>query len=169
MNDQQPPAGTPDPGQQPPGSAYPPPPNPYAQQQYPYAQPGPQPNPYGVPSYQPAYGGAGLPDHPSATTALVLGLVGLVGILFCGGLTLVLAPFAWATGSRALQAIDAEPGRYGGREKAAAGRVMGIIGTVLLALGIVLLVVGIGLLVAFGHSTSHPEPVLPTGSGFANS
>jgi hypothetical protein len=145
----------------------PPPPNPYAQQD-PYAAP--PPNPYGSQPYQPAYAGGGLPDHPSATTALVLGIVSLVGIVFCGGLTLVLAPFAWVIGSRAVRAVDATPGRYGGREKAAAGRVMGIIGTVLLALGIVALIALIALVVAFGgSSTSNPSPVITHASGFANS
>ncbi len=68
---------------------------------------------------------------------MVLGIVGLVGIAFCGGLTLVLSPFAWAIGRKSVAEIDANPGRYGGRDKANAGKIMGIIGTVLLALGIV--------------------------------
>jgi hypothetical protein len=142
-----------------------PPPNPYAQQ-----------NPYGAPPdsqwaqpYQPAYGGGGVPDHPSATTALVLGIVSLVGILMCGGLTLVLAPFAWGLGSRALRAIDASPGQFGGRDKANAGRVMGIIGTVLLVLGIIAILGVIALLVAVSRGTGDPSPVLPSGSGFVTS
>ncbi len=87
-------------------------------------------------AYPPGYG-AGLPDQPSATTAMVLGIIGLVGIAFCGGLTLVLSPFAWAIGRKSVREIDANPGRYGGRDKANAGKIMGIIGTVLLVIGIV--------------------------------
>ena len=123
-----------------------PPQNPYAAPQSPYQPP---PNPYPQPgsfdqyaapgaygahtygAYPPGYG-AGLPDQPSATTAMVLGIVGLVGIVFCGGLTLVLSPFAWAIGRKSVAEIDANPGRYGGRDKANAGKIMGIIGTVLL-------------------------------------
>lgn len=141
-------------GQQDPQAPYAPPP------QSPYPQPGSfdqygvqpsGPQPYGT---YPAGYGAGLPDHPSSTTAMVLGIVALVGLLVCGGLTLVLSPFAWAMGSRAVREIDAEPGRYGGRDKANAGRIMGIIGTVLLALGVLLIVVLIVGLVAAGTSTS---------------
>jgi hypothetical protein len=106
----------------------PPPPH---QQQPPYGQP--QPGQYAF-TPQP-------PTHPSATPALVLSLVGLVGILVCGGITLVLSPFAWSIGSRAVREIDANPGAYSGRESANAGRIMGIIGTVLLVIGVVGLIV----------------------------
>lgn len=153
-----------------------PPPDPYAPPPNPYPQPGTfdqlaAPNPYGAPppgpGYPPGYPGAILPDHPSSTTALVLGLISLIGIVFCGGVTLVLSPFAWITGSRAVRAIDAEPGRYGGREKANAGKIMGIIGTVLLVLA-VLAVIGLVILVfAIGTSSNDPSPVIS--SGFANS
>jgi hypothetical protein len=139
--------------------------NPYAPPPNPYPQPGSYdqyaaPQPYG-PGYPP-YVGA-LPDHPSATTAMVLGIIGLAGLLFCGGITLVLSPFAWAIGGKAVREIDAEPGRYGGRDKAQGGRVMGIIGTVLLMLGVLLVVflVAVGLSVG---SSSQPTPVLPNPS-----
>jgi hypothetical protein len=46
--------------------------------------------------------------------------------------------------------IDAQPGRYGGRDKAQAGKVMGIIGTVILGLG----VLAILLIVIVAVSTS---------------
>ena len=135
------------PGQQPPA---------YGQQ--PYGQPpayGQQP--YGQPPYgqQPGYGyGAPAPaNHPSATTALVLSLIGLAGIAFCGGITLVLSPFAWRTGAKAVHEIDANPGMYGGRDQANAGRIMGIIGTVLLAIGVVLLI-GLVTLAIVGSATS---------------
>ena len=126
------------------------PPPPYGQPQYPAPQQPGQPygqqpygqSPYGAP--QQPYGapqgyGYGQPapaNHPSATTALVLSLIGLAGIAFCGGITLVLSPFAWRIGARAVREIDENPGTYGGRDQANAGRIMGIIGTVLLVLGL---------------------------------
>jgi hypothetical protein len=98
-----------------------------------------------------------LPDHPSATTSMVLGIIGLVGLLFCGGLTLVLSPFAWAIGAKSVREIDQQPGRYGGRDKAQAGKWMGIIGTILLILGVVLI---IGLIViGVAVDSSDPTPV----------
>lgn len=137
------PHGQQEPGQQPYGQQPPYGQAPYGQQQ-PYGQPG-----YGAP----VYGGPtqpGAPPHPSAMTALVLGIVSLAGIVFCAGLTLVLAPFAWWTGGRAVKEIDADPGRFGSREQAQAGRVMGMIGTGLLVMGI-LSIIG---LIAIGVATS---------------
>jgi hypothetical protein len=158
----------PEPEPQPPYA--PPPPNPYVRQD-PYGG-APPPNPYGAqpyaPPYAPAAGGGGVPDHPSATASLVLGIVSLVGVVLCGGLTLLLAPFAWGVGSRALRAIDASPGQFGGREKASAGRIMGIIGTVLLVLGILALVALFALLFAVGQS-GDPTPSFPSESAFVNS
>jgi hypothetical protein len=119
-----------------------------------------QPTPgsaYGQPyGYQQPYGyRPPAPKHPSATTAMVLGIIGLVGILGCGGITLVLSPFAWAIGSKAVKEIDAAPpGSVGGRSEANSGRVMGIIGTILLILGVIALIALIGLLVAYDGSSS---------------
>lgn len=136
---QQPAYGTPPPAQ----PAYGTPPPAYGAP----AQPG-----YGTPQQGAAYGypAAPRPNHPSATTALVLSLVALAGILFCGGITLVLSPFAWRLGTKAVREIDASPGTYGGRDQANAGRIMGIIGTVFLGLGI-LAIVG---LIAIGLASS---------------
>jgi hypothetical protein len=141
------------PGQDP----YGPPPttDPYGQQpgygQSAYGQDPSGQNAYGQAGYPPAGYGYGTPapaNHPSATTALVLSLVGLAGIAFCGGLTLVLSPFAWRIGARAVREIDESQGRLGGRDQANAGRIMGLIGTVLLVLGILALIALVGLLVA---------------------
>lgn len=130
----------------------PPPANPYAPQQgQPHGQQPYPPQPYGQQPYGQPYPGAGYhaphtgggEQHPSATTALVLGIVSLAGILFCGGITLLLAPFAWWMGGKAVKEIDADPGRYTGRDQAQGGRVMGIIGTVLLALGLLALVLAV--------------------------
>ncbi len=142
----------PKPDQQPYGQPTDPPPygqqQPYGQppagQQQPYGQ-----APYGAPGYTPPYGTSMAPKHPSATTALVLGLVALVGMFLCG-VPILLAPFAWITGGKAVKEIDAHPGQFSGREQAQAGRIMGIIGTVLLGLIIVFIILGIGLLFASG-------------------
>ena len=143
-------------GQQPYGTP-PPAQNPYGQQQpygqQPYGQPYGQ-QPYGQPGY--GYGPQPPANHPSATTALVLSLIGLIGGVFCG-LPLVLSPFAWRAGARAVREIDANPGMYGGRDQANAGRIMGIIGTVLLVLGLI----GLIGLIAVGVSTSDSSTVTP--------
>src|SRR5688572_27935872 len=90
----QPTSGGPPPGQ-PPG-------------QPPYGQP-PNPQvPYGAPP--PTYGPI-VPDHPQATTVLILGIVGIV---VCG----VAAPFAWVMGNRVIREIDASGGTLGGRSNA---------------------------------------------------
>jgi hypothetical protein len=73
------------------------------------------------------------PDHPQATTSLVLGVAGVV---LCG----LAAPFAWATGRRTVREIDASQGRLGGRGAAQAGYVLGIVGTMILAIGVLVLV-----------------------------
>lgn len=111
-------------------------------QQQPYGQPPSgqygQYGQYGQPPHgQPAYGQSPYgqppmgyaPDHPKATTALVLGILGLV---VCG----VIAPFAWRIGRRTLDEIDGSHGQLGGRGTAQAGYVLGIIGTVVLLLGL---------------------------------
>jgi hypothetical protein len=86
-----------------------------------------QPQPY-QPA-PPAYGYV-VPDHPKATTSMVLGILGIV---VCG----VIAPFAWSIGKKTRDEIDASGGRLGGRGQAQAGYVLGIVGTVLLGLGLV--------------------------------
>jgi hypothetical protein len=161
----QPPAQT-NPYETRPTSGHQPTPPPYGQPSAPPSAPSYGQQPYGQQGYgqgQPAYGdqqgypqqqqwgqpgyGTHQPEtHRSATTAMVLGLIGLVGIMFCGGLTLVLSPFAWVIGGRAVKEIDANPGRYSGRDQAQGGRIMGIIGTVLLVLGLIGIVLFIGLI-----------------------
>jgi hypothetical protein len=84
--------------------------------------------PYGPPQYgQPSYGPP--PDHPQATLALVLGILGAVLCVIC-------APFAWVIGQRVVREIDASGGRYGGRGQAQAGYILGMIWTILLAVGL---------------------------------
>ena len=95
----------------------------------PPAQPGPGHGGYGAPA---------APAHPSASTVLVLGILGLV---VCG----ILAPFAWVKGTRTLREIDAQPGRWSGRDQVQIGRVLGIVGSVLLGLALVFALVMIVL------------------------
>jgi hypothetical protein len=160
--------------QVPPTTAYPQ--NPYGQQnpyvqQNPYAFPGQstyggqpaagnvpppgQPAPYyyppgpGAGPGQPPYGFTPPPPpHPQATLAMVLGLIGLVGAFVACGLTLVISPFAWAIGQKAVREIRNSQGRLGGEGQARTGMITGIIGTVLLVLAIIAVIAFIAVLVA---------------------
>lgn len=132
--DQQPPPTTPYP-QQPGWQPH------YGQPQYGHPQYGQPPNPqvpYGAP--QPTYGPI-VPDHPQATTVLVLGIVGLV---VCGAA----APFAWVMGNRVLREIDASGGTLGGRPNANVGRILGIVVTALMAATLVLGLLGLVVFLA---------------------
>ena len=85
---------------------------------------------------QPGYGAypPPAPNHPRATTVLVLGILGIV---VCG----LIGPFAWSMGNGVVREIDASGGRWGGRTEANVGRILGIVSSVLLILGIVFVVV----------------------------
>ncbi len=103
-------------------------------QQPQYGQPYPQ-TPPPPPAWQPPPGQpyAYQPPPPapgSATTALILGIVGVV---MC---PLVASIPAWIIGRNSVREIDASQGQLGGRSTAQAGYVLGIIGTALGALGI---------------------------------
>jgi hypothetical protein len=115
----------------------------------PYAPPAPPYRPVHAPVYAP-YGvfTPPPPAHPQANTSMVLGIVGLAGALFTCGLTLFVAPFAWALGHNALREVDASQGRLGGRSQARTGMVTGIIGTILLVIGILVVVLVVVLAVA---------------------
>lgn len=90
------------------------------------------------------------PDHPRATTSMVLGILGLVVCSIC-------APFAWSIGGKVVKEIDASGGAYGGRGQAQAGYIMGIIGTILLGLGVVAGVIWLILvIIAAVASTTSP-------------
>jgi hypothetical protein len=112
----------------------------------PYADPGQsyqQPYNYGSPPYeanpyQPAFGGVSpygaMPSeettqtqHPQATLALILGLLGTVLGVSCV----------------VRNEIDAAPGRYTGRSQAVAGIVTGIVGVSIFALVTVLIVLAV--------------------------
>jgi hypothetical protein len=124
----------------------------YGQPQYgqpEYGQPEYGQPPYGQPQGSPPVGYA--PDHPKATTSMVLGILGIV---LCG----LIAPFAWRIGKRTMNEIDASNGQLGGRGTAQAGYIMGIIGTVLLALAVLatILVLGLATITAVSSSTVSP-------------
>jgi hypothetical protein len=109
------------------------------------AYPPPQPQPQPQPGYQQPYYAP--PKHPQATTAMVLGIL---GIAVCG----LCAPFAWSIGGKAVKEIDANPTAYSGRGEANAGKIMGIIGTCLIVVGIVAAVGLIAIGVAVESSSS---------------
>jgi len=90
-----------------------------------YAPPPPEPWPYPV-----------APREPHATTALVLGLVGLIGGWMCC-LPVVVSPFAVVYGGRSLNAIREQP-QLGGHGEALAGFILGICGTALIAVGLLI-------------------------------
>jgi hypothetical protein len=119
----------------------------YQPEQPTYQQYSPQPQ-YGPPQPAYGYGYPMLPDHPQASTAFVLGLVSLIGGFFCG-LPLLAGPFAWITGARARREID-QGQRYGGRDKATAGMVMGMVATGLLALGVLVIAFAVVVVAAAG-------------------
>nr|WP_280265139.1 DUF4190 domain-containing protein [Nocardia wallacei] len=87
---------------------------------------------YPPPQYGYGYGPYPPPEHPQATTILILGIVSLL----CG----LVGPFAWVMGRRVLTEIDNSGGMYGGRSNAQVGYVLGIITTVLTLLGLLMLV-----------------------------
>ena len=82
------------------------------------------------------------PERSQATTALVLGIV---GIFFN-----VVAPFAWKFGHDELKAIDQGRRPPDGHGAATAGRILGIIGTVFLILGVLVLLIVIPVSVSSG-------------------
>lgn len=73
------------------------------------------------------------PEASQATTALVLGILGIV---VCG----ILAPFAWSIGAKELAAIDSGLRPPENRGTANAGRILGIVGTAFLGVVTVLLI-----------------------------
>jgi hypothetical protein len=72
------------------------------------------------------------PKEPQATTAMVLGIVGVAGGMMCY-LPILVSPVALIFGRKSLNAIKRQP-HLGGRGEAMAGFVLGIIGTCLLVL-----------------------------------
>lgn len=75
----------------------------------------------------------GYPEPSQATTALVLGILGIP--------MSILAPFAWITASREIAAIHEGRRDPEGLQLATTARILGIIGTVLMAAGLIVLFV----------------------------
>ncbi len=112
------------------------------------------PNQYGAPPY----GGFGAPDHPQATTVLILGILGLV-------LCQLISPFAWVMGNRVVAEIDASNGQLGGRSTANAGRICGIVGTVARSGWALLIAVRPSIIVLIA-AAQRPEPATTAGGAF---
>ena len=67
-----------------------------------------------------------------------------------------MSPVAWVLGAKAVREIDASPGSYSGRDRAQAGKIMGIIGSVLLVLGVLAIVLVVVL--AANSDPTGPSP-----------
>ena len=119
---------------------------------------------YGQPQYgQPQYGQPQFyapPTHGSSTTALILGILGLV---LC---PLALSIPALVIGRRAVKEIDASHGQLGGRGNAQAGYILGIIGTIWGAITL-LFVIGVFALGGLLSNTFDDScTTIDEGSGF---
>jgi hypothetical protein len=87
--------------------------------------------PYGMASYS-----APPVQHPQATLALILGILGLAVCPFVGIAALLI-------GNKARKQIDAAPGQFSGRGMASAGFVMGIVSVALVVLMVLIVILGI--------------------------
>lgn len=112
-------------------------------------------SPQGAP-YQmaPQYlGQAGAPTHPLATTALVLGIIGIVSLVLTPFLLVtfvgvVCSPFAIWLGVRARREIRANPLSYSGEGLAVGGFVTGIVGVVLGILALIAILAFVAFIAA---------------------
>ncbi|HLF43684.1 MAG TPA: DUF4190 domain-containing protein [Acidimicrobiia bacterium] len=82
------------------------------------------------------------PEASQATTALVLGILGIV-------LCPALGPFAWSMGNKEMQAIDAGSRPPENRGTANAAKILGIIGTVLVVIAVAILLLVVVFSVSF--------------------
>ena len=118
-----------------------------------YGQPGSYGGtPYEANPYRPAFGAVSpygpapevtpAQQHPQATLALILGILGTVLGMSCvvGGLVGI---GGIVVGRRVRNEIDAEPGRYTGRSQAVGGLVTGIIGVSIFTLVTILIVAAV--------------------------
>ena len=100
------------------------------------------PYPYPYAYAQPAR----LPAHPRATTAMVLGIVGVAGF-FVLLLPILVSPLAWYFGAVAEREAEREPTRYRPAGEARTGMILGMIGTAILGVALLLLFVGSTLII----------------------
>jgi hypothetical protein len=103
-----------------------------------------------------------VPEHPSASPALILAIVSVAGAPFTVGLSLLVAPVAWLSARRAVRAIDSSAGSYAGRERAEAARLLGLGGTVLLGLWVVAVVAVVSFLLPVTQVTIQHNDRGPT-------
>lgn len=96
--------------------------------------------------YSPYGAGRAVPDHPQATTVLVLGIASL----FVG----ILGPVAWYLGGKAKQEIEAAAGGLGGLQQVTIGWILGIVMTVLLVAGLLFFLVVVVLVLGVFASAS---------------
>ena len=105
----------------------------------------PVPNPYDPQAYRP-YGTAGQvvgppPDHPQATTVLILGILSFA-------VCQLVAPFAWVMGRRVRREIAESGGRLGGQQIATVGWALGIAGSAILGVALLVLLAVVALAAA---------------------
>ncbi|MFC8045197.1 DUF4190 domain-containing protein [Nocardia sp. NPDC057353] len=100
---------------------------------------------YPPPGYQQPYFQP--PDHPQATTIVILGVLGLV-------LCQLLGPVAFVMGGRALKEIDNSGGAIGGRSTVLAGYICGIIATVIVVIAILVVIAAVLIALVAGTSTT---------------
>jgi len=86
------------------------------------------------------------PERSQATTALVLGIVGVLFFIFA-------APFAWKVGHDELKAIDEGRRPPEGHGQATAGRILGIIGTVFLVFGLLAVLLVLALVIPVSETS----------------
>jgi hypothetical protein len=108
------------------------------------------------------------PGSSRATTALVLGIIGLLGSVgsccCCLGLIPgVCAPFAWWTGARELGAIRAGLASPGGEGNARTGMICGIVGTAIMVLYVIGVIVYIAIVGLAAASESLKQGHIPVG------
>ena len=89
-----------------------------------------------------------LPAHPRATTAMVLGIIGVAGF-FILLVPILVSPLAWYFGAVAEREAEREPTRYRSAGEARTGMVLGIIGTAILGAALLMLFV-VGTLIIIG-------------------
>lgn len=109
--------------------------NPYSQGSgTPGAMPPSMPEYPGQSYESPGYAGVYPQDHPSGTTILVLGILGL---LLCAPVGIA----AWVMGNNALKEMEASGAVYTNVGTIKAGKILGIVATAFMALGVIFSVV----------------------------
>ncbi|VXA95255.1 DUF4190 domain-containing protein [Aeromicrobium sp. 9AM] len=96
-----------------------------------------------------------LPAHPRATTAMVLGIVGVAGF-FVLLVPILVSPLAWYFGAVAEREAERHPTRYRHAGEARTGMVLGMIGTAILGFALLMLfVAGTLILVSQRHDAGY--------------